>query len=169
MKNDGLGNISSDIRLDLAKSKARDDLARITRSWSGDYDYGKSDMIQASNGHYSDSGKLPWHPTFSTESEYSSPEFKGGTWSNENGKDVYTPSEDMVKYGTTKGLVDYMKTREPNAILKAPEGYRIEQKDIKPVQTIDNEGLGYIELPRDNTVASNEPKDKWKTVGGPRG
>ena len=54
MKNDGLGNISSDIRLDLAKSKARDDLARITRSWSGDYDYSKSDMIQASNGHYSD-------------------------------------------------------------------------------------------------------------------
>lgn len=48
---------------------------------------------------------------------------------------------------------------------KAPE----EQKDIKPIQTIDNEGLGSIELPRDNMIASNEPKEKWKTVGGPRG
>lgn len=44
-----------------------------------------------------------------------------------------------------------------------------EQKEIKPVQSIYNEGLGYIELPRDNIVASNEPKDKWKTVSGPRG
>lgn len=48
---------------------------------------------------------------------------------------------------------------------KAPE----EQKDIKPMQSIDNEGLGSIELPRDNMIASNEPKEKWKTVGGPRG
>ena len=48
---------------------------------------------------------------------------------------------------------------------KAPE----EQKDIKPIQSIDNEGLGSIELNRDNMIASNEPKEKWKTVGGPRG
>ena len=48
---------------------------------------------------------------------------------------------------------------------KAPE----EQNDIKPIQTIDNEGLGSIELNRDNMIASNEPKEKWKTVGGPRG
>lgn len=43
------------------------------------------------------------------------------------------------------------------------------QKEIKPIQTIDNEGLGSIELPRDNMIASNEPKEKWKTFGGPRG
>lgn len=48
---------------------------------------------------------------------------------------------------------------------KAPE----DQKDIKPIQTIDNEGLGSIELPRDNMIASNEPKEKLKTFGGPRG
>lgn len=48
---------------------------------------------------------------------------------------------------------------------KAPE----EQKDIKPIQTIDNEGLGSIELPRDNMIASNEPKEKRKTFGWPRG
>ena len=48
---------------------------------------------------------------------------------------------------------------------KAPE----EQKEIKPIQSIDNEGLGYIDLPRDNMIASKEQKEKWKTVGGPRG
>ena len=48
---------------------------------------------------------------------------------------------------------------------KAPE----EQKEIKPIQTIDNEGLGSIELNIDNMIASNEPKEKWKTFGGPRG
>ena len=48
---------------------------------------------------------------------------------------------------------------------KAPE----EQGDIKPIQSIDNEGLGSIELPRDNMITSNEPKEKWKTFGGPRG
>lgn len=48
---------------------------------------------------------------------------------------------------------------------KAPE----QQKDIKPIQSIDNEGLGSIELPIDNMIASNEPKEKWKTFGGLRG
>ena len=49
MKNDGLGNIPYDIRLQLAQSKERDDLAKQTGNWSGDYDYGKSDQIQAAN------------------------------------------------------------------------------------------------------------------------
>ena len=48
---------------------------------------------------------------------------------------------------------------------KAPE----EENDIKPIQTIDNKGLGSIESPRDNMITSKEPKEKWKTVGGPRG
>lgn len=48
---------------------------------------------------------------------------------------------------------------------KAPE----EENDIKPIQSIDNEGLGSIESPIDNMIASKEPKEKWKTVGGPRG
>ena len=122
-QSNGLGKVSYDLRLDLAKSKERDDLAKQTRSWSGDYDYGKSDMIQAANGHYNDSGKLPWHPTFSTQSVYSSPDFKGGEWTQQNGMDVYTPSPDMIKAGLTKGLGKYMKNVEPNSILNAPSGY----------------------------------------------
>ena len=37
---------------------------------------------------------------------------------------------------------------------KAPE----DAKKIKPIQTIDNEGLGSIQSPRDNMIASKEPK-----------
>ena len=48
---------------------------------------------------------------------------------------------------------------------KAPE----DAKEIKPIQTIDNEGLGSIESHRDNMIASKEPKEKCKTVGGPIG
>lgn len=145
MNDNGLGNIPQDVRLQLAQSKARDDLAKQTGSWSGDYDYGKSDQIQAANGHYSDSGKLPWHPTFSTESAYSSPEFKGGTWTEDHGlntmynpnpKVTYTPSEDMIKSGTTNGLVQYMKTREPDVELRMPSGVilPIEENKYKQVQ-----------------------------------
>ena len=122
MKDNGLGNIPGDLRLELAKSKIRHDLAKQTGSWFGDYDYGKSDKVQAANGHYSDIGKLPWHPTFSTESAYSSPVFKGGTWAEDNGKTIYTPSEDMIKAGTTKGLEEYMRTREPGVELRMPKG-----------------------------------------------
>ena len=43
---------------------------------------------------------------------------------------------------------------------KAPE----ESKQIKPIQTIDNECLGSIELPRGNMIASKEDKEKLKTV-----
>lgn len=141
----GLGKIPYDLRLDLAKSKIRDDLAKQTGSWSGDYDYGKSDKIQAANGHYSDSGKLPWHTTFSTESAYSSPEFKGGTWTEDNGpntmynpnpKVTYTPSEDMIKAGTTKGLEEYMRTREPDVELHMPNRVMlpVEENKYKQVQ-----------------------------------
>ena len=153
-----LGKIPYDLRLDLAKSKIRDNLAKQTGSWSGDYDYGKSDQIQAANGHYSDSGKLPWHPTFSTESAYSSPEFKGGTWTEDHGpntmynpnpKVTYTPSEDMIKAGTTKGLEEYMRTREPGVELRMP---------IMHDNTIAN-GLGKLDI-RDGKI---------KSVGGVRG
>ena len=115
----------------VASSKEREDLAKRTGSWGRDYDYGKSDMIQAANGHYSDSGKLPWHPTFSTESAYSSPEFKGGTWSTPEGSMtgyVYTPSQDMIKAGTTEGLIEYMQKNEPNVELRMPKGREITAK-----------------------------------------
>ena len=48
---------------------------------------------------------------------------------------------------------------------EAPE----DAEEIKPIQTIDIEGLGSIESPRDNMIASKEPKEKLKTFGGQRG
>ena len=46
---DRLGTIPYDVRLQLAQSKAREDLAKQAGSWGRDYDYGKSDQIQAAN------------------------------------------------------------------------------------------------------------------------
>ena len=57
---------------------------------------------------------------------------------------MYTPSEDMIKAGTTKGLVDYMQKVEPNAIIRAPDGYVIDGKEIKPISKYNNEVLGNI-------------------------
>lgn len=126
----------------IASGEEREDLAKRTGSWGRDYDYGKSDMIQAANGHYSDSGKLPWHPTFSTESAYSSPEFKGGTWTKDHGQNtmypklIYTPSQDMIKAGTTEGLIEYMQKNEPDVELRWPSTVMlpIEENKYKQVQ-----------------------------------
>jgi len=156
---EGLGRIPDNIRLELANSKERDDVAKNTGSWSHGYDYGKSDMIQESDGHYSDSGKLPWHPTFSDESAYSSHKFKGGTWSTPEGSmtgNIYTPSRDMIKAGTTEGLSEYMKSREPDVQLNSPEGY-----EIIDGQFVKINGLGDVSMSR--------YKVPIKTYGGVRG
>lgn len=156
---EGLGRIPDNVRLELANSKERDDLAKLAGSWSHGYDYGKSDMIQASNGHYGDSGKLPWHPTFSDESSYSTSEFKGGTWSTPKGSmtgNIYTPSKDMINAGTTKGLVEYMKSREPDVQLNSPKGY-----EIIDGQFVKINGLG--------NLSENKYKFPLKTFGGIRG
>ena len=138
----GLGKINiSDLQ--DSYGKLSEENAKISGSIYKDYDYGKSNLIQAANGHYSDSGKLPWHPTFSTESAYSTPEFKGGEWKEIDGKMTYTPSEDMIKAGTTKGLVEYMRTREPDVELRTPYGYVIDNDNIRMQKA--NELIGYDE------------------------
>lgn len=138
----GLGKINiSDLQ--DSYGKLSEENAKISGSIYKDYDYGKSNLIQAANGHYSDSGKLPWHPTFSTESVYSTPEFKGGEWKEIDGKMTYTPSEDMIKAGTTKGLVEYMRTREPDVELRTPYGYVIDNDNIRMQKA--NELIGYDE------------------------
>lgn len=97
--------------------------AKATNGIGYNYDYGISNK-RYPNGHYSDLGKLPNHPTFSTQSAYSTDNYKGGTWSTtNNGKWVFTPSQDMVRSGATKGLAAYFRQREPNSILMAPVPY----------------------------------------------
>ena len=90
-----------------------------------DYDYGAGGAYNKVTGHYGDAGKLPNHPTFSNESNYSGKGLAGGVWSEvvtPDGKvqQVYSPSVDMVKAGTTTGLEGYMKRVEPNVLLGKP-------------------------------------------------
>ena len=76
-----------------------DSLAKLLGGISGDYDYGQ-DREAGARGHYSDKGKMPWHPTFSEESRYSTGEYKGGKWTKSaDGKDAFIPSQDMVQAG----------------------------------------------------------------------
>ena len=87
--------------------------ARVAKGIGPDYDYSKLTTGADGRGHYTDAGKLPWHPTFSQESRYSSPSFLGGRWTVDSaGKDVFTPSMDMINAGYTKGLANYMKVVE---------------------------------------------------------
>jgi len=98
-------------------------IAKITGGIYGDYDYSAGNQASI-NGHYSDKGKLPNHPTFSNESMYSSDKYSGGQWSQDKkGRDVFTPSVDMVQGGATDGLAEYFKKVEPNGVLQAPAPY----------------------------------------------
>lgn len=107
---------------DLAVYNA-DSLAKLLGGISGDYDYGQ-DREAGAQGHYSDKGKMPWHPTFSEESNYSTDKYSGGTWSKDaDGKDVFVPSQDMVQAGAVRGLAEYFKRVEPNGKLIAPVPY----------------------------------------------
>ena len=70
-------------------------------------------------------GKLPWHPTFSDESPYASEKMPGGTWFNGRGlvADRFTPSQQMVQDGRTRGLADYFRRVEKGNELVAPVPY----------------------------------------------
>lgn len=140
----GLGKINISDLQDIY-GKLSEENAKISGSIYKDYDYGKSNLIQSANGHFSDSEKMPWHQTFSTESAYSTPQFKGGTWTEDHGENTmynpnpkvtYTPSKDMIKAGTTNGLVEYIRTREPGDELRIDSGVilPIEENKYKQVK-----------------------------------
>ena len=90
-----------------------DRMAEVTGSLGPNYDYSLLDARDIGSGHYGDAGKLPWHPTFSDQSIYSTPEFTGGIWNNNS----FTPSLDQLRAGYAVGLMDYFNAVEPNAVL----------------------------------------------------
>ena len=92
---------------------ADEDFARKFGKIGQDYDYSKIGKLDY-RGHGTDKGKLPWHPTFSNESEYSGSNFTGGVW-DRNGN--YTPSMDMIKSGQTAGLQKYFNKYEKESKL----------------------------------------------------
>jgi|FLOH01.1.fsa_nt_gi hypothetical protein len=119
--------------LDTLKAKQLD-ASEVLRSklyrYTPDYSYGMAALSnggnsQSSNGHYSDTGKLPNHPTFSDEALLSQEGMRGGHWSTDTtGQTSYTPSLDQVLKRnpqlSTEGLAAYMKNREPEVQLVSP-------------------------------------------------
>lgn len=77
-------------------------------------------------GHSSDIGKLPWHPTFSNESAYSSSAYQGGQWSDLNleGASQFTPSLDMLKTIDIEKLKAYFLSFERGNNLNISSPYR---------------------------------------------
>ena len=64
-------------------------------------------------------GKLPNHPTFSTESPFSNEVNTGGVWTIKDGRDMFTPSDYMKQDAKRMDYLknNYWKSKEPNGIL----------------------------------------------------
>jgi len=75
-------------------------------------------MREDERGHLGDKYKKPNHPTFSTESIYSSDSTPGGQWSEDaQGRTVYTPSDFVVSQQGADRLKRYFSEREKGAVL----------------------------------------------------
>jgi len=84
----------------------------------------KANAQAASNGHLPDTFKKPNHPTFSQESQYSTPDQMGGQWLNDGrGGWVFMASPLNMNNLGAMGLLDYFKQREPDAMPVLPINY----------------------------------------------
>lgn len=86
----------------------------------------KARVAQAGNGHFPDTYKKPNHPTFSAESEYSTPDNKGGQWV-EDGKGgyVFWAAPANLKYQSLSDLVRYFDQTERGNTVIAPIDWRM--------------------------------------------
>ena len=90
------------------------------------YDYDlrgawKNAAQAAGNGHLPDTYKKPNHPTFSAESNYSSPQSQGGNWvQGVDGKWMFFATPDNLKYRDENALQTYFQQREPDSRLVPP-------------------------------------------------
>ena len=75
-----------------------------------DFDYGidkvASGGLVNDDGHYTDAGKLPNHPSFSNQSVFATNTDPGGSWSNQNGRWIYSPSDKQL---LTNGYIDKLQ------------------------------------------------------------
>jgi len=121
----------------------------------GDYDYGacgkkeqaagKCSKEADDKGHYTDLGKLPYHPTFSNESKYSNAQTPGGSWDH-NPKEgwVYTPSVDQMKVPEyAEGLGRYLSREYRRGIdnIKMPAPYQMPEGLAKVIVEKHIQGL----------------------------
>lgn len=72
------------------------------------------------NGHWPDTYKLPNHITFSTDSQYSTPNTPGGEWRQVSGKWHYKPSAYVLGQHGEDALRRYFAEHEPDAVLELP-------------------------------------------------
>ena len=132
----------------FGKGKPVADVDALVKNQTSDYDlrgaYLESqqhgDLQDKETGHFPDTYKKPGHPTFSTQSKYSTPENMGGTWEG----NTYTPSASQIDTPEKKQkLIDYFKTNE-GAKLNIPQA---------------SSGVPKWE---DTTPVSNQPPPKWE-------
>lgn len=90
-----------------------------------DYDmrgFWKSGGQFAQNGHAGDQFKKPNHPTFSSLSQYSTPERMGGQWQKQqDGTWSFAPSQTNLKYNDSGDLQQYFGTVEKGNKLILPQ------------------------------------------------
>ncbi len=73
-------------------------------------------------GHGSDEFKKPNHPTFSDQSQHSTPEMQGGQWNpNENQSNYFEASPLNTIMRSPEELQDYFTKVEPDVQLRFPE------------------------------------------------
>jgi hypothetical protein len=87
----------------------QEQIAELTGGLGQDYDYSMMNG-RAENGHGSDRGKLPWHPTFSTQSAFSTAQDPGGVWGRDGAYDSFTPTQKQ----DTEYFRKYMMSEEPD-------------------------------------------------------
>jgi hypothetical protein len=86
----------------------------------------KTNAKMAANGHLPDTFKKPNHPTFSRDSQYSTPQHAGGDWVQaQDGKWVFAASPlNMSNMGPNR-LSEYFNQVEPDASLLLPIDWRL--------------------------------------------
>ena len=80
----------------------------------------------AGNGHLPDTYKEPNHPTFSNESQYSTPANPGGKWVDDGqGGWGFWASPANLQYRDAPALKDYFNRVEPKSLLVLPWDYKL--------------------------------------------
>lgn len=95
----------------------------------GDYDLRgawQGNAQEAANGHLPDTYKLPNHITFSTGSQYSTPQTPGGEWIDAgNDRWAFWASPYNLQQHSGSELGSYFNQYEPNSAVVLPIGYKL--------------------------------------------
>lgn len=78
-------------------------------------------LPNAEGVHYPDTFKKPNHPTFSDQSMYHGEANRGGSWTVENGQDVFTPSDLNLKNMPREDMQAYFDKVEKGVKLNLPD------------------------------------------------